>query len=256
VASSPEAVVTKPGALRSERLPVFRFLAAVMIPLMELIIKFVIVDGDKLPASGAFVLAPNHLTNLDPVVIGRVVWKLGRAPRFLAKASLFSVPFLGWLMRRSGQVPVERAGAVRGADPLAAGKLIVAHGLAVIVYPEGSLTRDPQLWPMRGKFGAVRMALQTGVPLIPAAHWGDQRIMPSSGGRFRPFPRTTVTVKFGDPIDLSRFVGRPVDNVVLQEATVVLMDAISALVGELRGAVPPVERWDPAAHNQSEIGKF
>jgi len=236
--------------------PVFRFLAAVMIPIVEFMVKFVIVDGHKMPRSGAFVLSPNHLTNLDPVIIGRVVWKLGRAPRFLAKASLFCVPFLGWLMRRSGQVPVERAGAVRGADPLAAGELIVTRGLAVIVYPEGSLTRDPQLWPMRGKFGAVRLAFETGVPLIPVAHWGDQTIMLSNGGRFRPFPRTTVTVKFGDPIDLTRFAGRPVDHVVLQEATVLLMDAISALVGELRGAVPPVERWDPAAHNQSEIGKF
>lgn len=243
-------------AAKSEKIPVFRFLAGVMIPVFELMMKFVVIDGQKLPKTGAFVLSPNHLTNLDPVIIGRVVWKLGRAPRFLAKASLFTVPFLGWLLRRSGQVPVERAGAVRGSDPLAAGERIARDGLAVIVYPEGSLTRDPEQWPMRGKYGAVRMALETGVPLIPVAHWGDQAIMPPYGGGFHPFPRRKVTVKFGDQIDLSRFADRPVDNAVLQEATGLLMEAITTLVGELRGETPRAERWDPAAHNQSEIGKF
>jgi 1-acyl-sn-glycerol-3-phosphate acyltransferase len=240
---------------RSEKTAVFRFLAGVLVPLFELMMKFVIVDGDKIPRSGAFVLSPNHLTNLDPVIVGRVLWKLGRAPRFLAKASLFGVPFLGWLLRKSGQVPVQRTGAVRGSDPLAAGESIAQKGLAVVVYPEGSLTRDPEFWPMRGKYGAVRMALEVGVPLIPAAHWGDQKILPPSGG-FHPFPRKTVTVKFGDPVDLSKFAGRQVDTVVLQEATALLMQAITDLLGELRGETPSAERWDPVAHGQSEIGKF
>jgi 1-acyl-sn-glycerol-3-phosphate acyltransferase len=245
-----------PEKPRSEKIAVFRFLAAVLIPIFELFIRFVIVDGEKVPKSGAFVLSPNHLTNIDPIVIGRVVWKLGRAPRFLAKSSLFSVPFLGWLLRISGQVPVERTGAVRGSDPLAAGELIAKNGLAVIVYPEGSLTRDPEFWPMRGKFGAVRMALEVGVPLIPVAHWGDQRILPPYGGGFHPFPRRAVTVKFGDPIDLSKFSGRPVNTASLQEATGLLMQAIADLLGELRDETPRAERWDPVAHGQSEIGKF
>ncbi len=241
---------------RSEKIAVFRFLAGVLIPIFELFIKFVIVDGEKVPKSGAFVLSPNHLTNLDPVIVGRVIWKLGRAPRFLAKSSLFTVPFLGWLLRESGQVPVERTGMVRGSDPLAAGELIAKNGLAVVVYPEGSLTRDPEYWPMRGKYGAVRMALEVGVPLIPVAHWGDQKILPPYSGGFHPFPRTPVTVKFGDPVDLSKFAGKPVDSAMLQEATGLLMQAITDLLGELRGETPRAERWDPVAHGQSEIGKF
>ncbi len=249
--SNPVDVATK-----SERIAVFRFLAGALIPLFELLMKFVVIDGHKLPKTGAFILSPNHLTNIDPIIVGRVVWKLGRAPRYLAKASLFAVPFLGWLMRKSGQVPVERSGSVRGSDPLAAGESIANKGLAVIVYPEGSLTRDPERWPMRGKYGAVRMALETGVPLIPAAHWGDQAILPPYGGGFHPFPRKTVTVKIGDPIDLSKFAGRQVDTPLLAEATAMLMQAITELVGELRGETPRAERWDPAAHNQSEIGKF
>lgn len=248
-----KAVATTP---RSEKIPVFRFLAGALIPVFELFTRFVVIDGHKMPKTGAFVLSPNHLTNIDPIIVGRVVWKLGRAPRFLAKSSLFTVPFLGWLLRKSGQVPVERTGATRGSDPLAAGQLIAKHGLAVIVYPEGSLTRDPEFWPMRGKFGAVRIALEVGVPLIPVAHWGDERILPPYGGGFHPFPRKTVTVKFGDPIDLSRFSGKPVDTATLQAATALLMQAIAELLGELRGETPRAERWDPVAHGQSEIGKF
>lgn len=241
---------------RSERLPIFRFLVSALTPPFELIMRFVVVGAEKVPASGAFVLSPNHLTNIDPVIIGLVLWKLGRAPRFLAKASLFRLPIVGAVLRRSGQVPVERGGAMHGSDPLAAGRSIAQQGLAVVVYPEGSLTRDPELWPMRGKHGAVRIALELGIPLIPVAHWGDQRILPPYGGSFHPFPRKTVTVKFGDPIDLSAFAGRPHDPTVLRQATAMLMEAIAALVGELRGETPREERWDPAEHGQSEIGRF
>src|SRR5690606_12684049 len=118
---------------------------------MTLMPRYHIVDGDKLPKQGSFVLSPNHYSEIDPVVIGVVMWKLGRMPRFLAKASLFKVPVLGWLMRTSGQIPVERAGSVRGSEPLKAASMVVEKGLAVVIYPEGSLTRDPDLWPMRGK---------------------------------------------------------------------------------------------------------
>jgi 1-acyl-sn-glycerol-3-phosphate acyltransferase len=246
----------KPEKPKSEKVPVFRFLAGMLIPLFEVMMKFVVIDGHKVPKSGAFVLSPNHLTNIDPVIVGRVLWKLGRAPRFLAKASLFTIPFVGWVLAKSGQVPVQRTGVTRGADPLAAGELIVEKGLAVVVYPEGSLTRDPEFWPMRGKYGAVRMALEAKVPLIPAAHWGDQQILPPYGGGFHPFPRRTVTVKFGDPLDLSRFDGRPIDSAMLAEATGQLMEAIAQLVGELRNETPRAERWDPVQHNQTEIGKF
>ncbi len=253
MAAASTSTAQRPG---SEKTPVFRFLAALLVPAFDLMMKFVVVGGDKVPRTGAFVLSPNHMTNIDPVTIGRVLWKLGRAPRFLAKASLFRVPFVGWLLTRSGQVPVERSGVVRGADPLAAGGSIVEKGLAVIVYPEGSLTRDPGLWPMRGKFGAVMMALEADVPLIPVAHWGDQKVLPPYGGGFHPFPRHTVTITFGDPVDLSAFRGRPLDSATLAQATAILMRAIAALVGELRGETPPEERWDPAAHNQSETGRF
>jgi 1-acyl-sn-glycerol-3-phosphate acyltransferase len=231
-------------------------LAALLLPFMYSIAKFRVVDGGTLPKTGAFVLSPNHYSEIDPVVVGVFVWRLGRAPRYLAKASLFEIPVVGWFLRKSGQVPVQRAGAVRGSDPLAAANKIVAEGHAVVIYPEGSLTRDPELWPMRGKTGAVRMALEAGIPLIPMAHWGTQLVMPRYGKRISLFPRKIIRAKIGDPVDLSAFAGRKIDTAVLTEATALLMKSIAGLLSELREEPAPTTLWDPSQHNQSEIGRF
>ena len=244
------------GKPKSEKIPVFRVLAGLLLPFMYLVARYKLEGEETLPKQGAFVLSPNHYSEIDPVVVGVYVWKQGRAPRYLAKASLFTVPVLGWLLRKSGQIPVQRAGSTRGSDPLAAGEKLASEGLAVIVYPEGSLTRDPDLWPMRGKSGAVRMALEAGVPLIPMAQWGTQAVLPRYGKRISLFPRKTIRAKFGAPLDLSRFEGRKIDSALLTEATGMLMKAIAELLSELRGEPAPEELWDPSKHNQSEIGRF
>lgn len=240
----------------SEKTPIFRLLAALVLPFMNSVARYRIHDGDKLPVRGAFVLAPNHYSEIDPIVIGVVMWKLGRMPRYLAKAGLFKLPVLGWLLRRSGQIPVERTGAVRGSDPLVAARRIVDDGLGVIIYPEGSLTRDPDLWPMRGKSGAVRMALQAGIPVIPVAHWGTQQLLPRYAKRIRMFPRATIDVRFGDEVDLSEFRGRPLDIATLTAATTVVMQSITALLEQLRDEAAPAQRWDPTKNNQKETGRF
>ena len=215
------------------------------------------VSGEEhIPATGAFIVAPNHYSEIDPAITGVAMWKVGRMPRYLAKASLFRVPFVGWLLRTSGQVPVERAGTRGGGDPLIAARKIAREGLAVVVYPEGTLTRDPDLWPMRGKTGAVRTALEQGIPLIPAAHWGTQLVMPRYAKKINVFPRKTVHVKFGPEVDLSAFADRKLDSAALAEATDLVMDAITALFEDLRGETAPAERWDPAKHNQKDTGRF
>lgn len=247
----------KPGSEkpRSEKTPIFRLLAFLILPFMSLIARYDIQNAEKLPRTGAVVVSPNHYSEIDPIVVGVVIWKLGRAPRYLAKASLFTVPVLGWLLRKSGQIPVERSGR-RGSDPLAAAGKLADEGRVVVIYPEGSLTRDPDLWPMRGKTGAVRMALEAGVPLIPMAHWGTQLVMPRYGKRISLFPRKTIHIRFGDPVNLSAFRGRKLDSRALVEATEILMKDIAALFGELRGETPPLERWDPSQHEQKETGRF
>jgi len=250
-------VRTKPQRPRSEkrRPSVWWPIAGPAAPVARVLARTRIRNGGKLPSTGAYILTPNHMSNIDPVVVGEAVWRLGRAPRFLAKESIFRVPVVGALMRAMGQIPVERGGAARGAIPLSSAKRLVAEGQGVIVYPEGSLTRDPDLWPMRGKTGAARLALQLGVPVIPVAHWGAQVLMPVNTTKLRLRPRARVELIFGDPVDLSD-LGRVADRAALATATDRIMAAITALLEELRGETAPAERWDPAKHGQPEIGIF
>jgi 1-acyl-sn-glycerol-3-phosphate acyltransferase len=241
-------------AVRSEKTPAFRLLEALVVPVISLATRIDILGRSNIPATGAFVATPNHYSNVDPLVVGLAIWRIGRAPHFLAKSSLWKVPVVRWFLRKTDQVPVDRAGS-RTSDPLALARRIAERGQGVIVYPEGSLTRDPDLWPMRGKSGAVRIALEGGMPIIPVAHWGTQTIMPPHTSKLRLFPRSRVRILFGPPVDLSAYHGRPLDAVTLAAATNEVMEAITALLAELRGEPAPPERWDPAAHGQSEIGK-
>lgn len=251
--SSPTAT----AKARSEtRRPSFFWLLAVLIlPVINLAVRYRFHHRERMPAAGAFVLAPNHYSEIDPVVMGAASWKLGRAPRFLAKASLFKNPVLGWFLRTSGQIPVERAGS-NGHAALRAAEELVEKGRMVVVYPEGTLTRDPDLWPMRGKTGAVRIALERDIPIVPAAHWGTQALMPRYGKKISLFPRKTIDVIIGEPLDLSAYRGKPVDQASLLAATAQLMDAIAELLAEVRHEPAPAERWDPVAHGQKETGRL
>lgn len=234
----------------------FWVLAGLVLPVWSLMVRYRFTKGSKLPSSGPFILAPNHYSEIDPIAMGAAVWHLGRVPRFMAKASLFKVPVLGYLMRKSGQIPVERAGSARSGNPMGAANQLIEQASGVIVYPEGSLTRDPNLWPMRGKTGAVRLALESGIPLIPVAHWGTQNLMPRYGKRIHPFPRKTINVAVGEPLDLSKYEGVDISQRVVTAATKDLIDAITALLAGLRDEEPPAEQWDPSKHDQSETGRF
>lgn len=231
------------------------FLVAVIVrPTLNLLMNKKWEGTDKLPPGG-FIAAPNHCTEIDPLVVAHMLYNHGRAPHFLAKAGLFKVPVLGAVLRNTRQIPVERstAGANRS---LQLAKEVVDAGGAIIIYPEGTLTRDPALWPMKGRTGAARMALESGIPVVPIAHWGAHEVLPPYAKRFHIFPRKTSRLIVGEPVDLSAFAGRPLDRATLAEATTVIMDAITGLLAGLRGEEPPAERWDPVAHQQTTHGRI
>ena len=233
----------------------FWLLAGVVVPLTGWFAKMEVRGAENLPLEGAFVMAPNHHSEFDPLTVAVATWRMGRAPRFMAKESLFRVPVLGAALKATGMVPVTR-GKSGASQSMAQANDIVKNARGVIVYPEGTLTRDPDVWPMRGKSGAVRLALAGNIPLIPVAHWGEQQFMPRYG-KLRLFPpRRRVTVLVGEPVDLSDFVGREHEKGVLNEATDRLMGEIARLLGEIRGEQPPAERWDPSKHGQSETGRM
>jgi len=117
----------------------------------------------------------------------------------------------------------------------------------VIVYPEGTATRDPDLWPMVGKTGAARLALTTGAPVIPIAHWGAQDILPYGSKKLRLFPRKTVRMAAGPPVDLSAYRGQRLSASTLRAATADIMADITALLATIRQGTPPAVPWDPEA---------
>jgi len=221
-------------------------------------VKFRVAHPERIPATGAYVIAPNHYSEIDPVIVGMMLYRLGRVPSFLAKASLFKVPVVGWFLRRSGQVPVERtaAAAAKIASPLAGARTLVEQQRIVVVYPEGTLTRDPDMWPMRGKTGAARIALEQGIPVIPVAHWGTQALMGRYAKKISLFRRHPIDFAIGAPVDLSEYTGKPIDQHVLADATEKIMAAITTQLETLRHEKAPSHRWDPAAQGQSETGRF
>lgn len=230
--------------------------AALVVPLAGLITRVEVEGGEHLPVEGPYVLAPNHYSEFDPIVVAVATWRLGRAPRFMAKESLFRVPILGFLLRRLGMIPVSRVTSASAANQaMAQAAQLVRDGSGVIVYPEGSLTREPDLWPMRGKTGAVRVALAGDIPVIPVATWGVQHILPRYG-KLSLWPlRKRVRVRLGPRVDLSAFAGATQPG-ALAAATDAVMADVSALLGELRSETPPPARWNPGDHGQRETGRL
>jgi 1-acyl-sn-glycerol-3-phosphate acyltransferase len=195
---------------------------------------------EHIPARGGALLVANHVSHLDPIFSGLVVHRAGRVPRFLAKHSLWSVPVLGSVLRGSGQIPVYRDSA-DAQQSLRDGTTALLEGKVVVIYPEGTITRDPDGWPMHSRTGVARLALSADVPVVPAVHWGTREVLDGYNKKFRPLPRTTVTVRCGEPVDLTDYRGRPVDAALLREVTDLLMDRVRALLADVRGEAAPSE---------------
>lgn len=223
----------------------FGIIVAIVKPFMIVFTRCRFTGRENMPRHGGVVYVPNHISHFDPVVLGYFIWECWRIPRFLGKASVFKVPVLGKIISGAGQIPVYRESA-QAADAFRDAVAAVERGECVGVYPEGTITRDPAMWPMTGKTGAARIALMTGCPVIPVANWGAQEILKSYTGRirFRLLPRKTLQVRAGKPVDLSAFEGKPITNELLREATEVIMARVAETLGELRGEEPPKELFD------------
>lgn len=233
----------------------YRIGSSILIPIMNLITKRNWLDTQKIPKSGPVVFYSNHVSYLDALVLAHILFKNGRAVRFIGKEAVFKIPVVGWVLRKAEQIPVKRqsdSAAVALAEAIAALKM----GHAVGIYPEGTLTRDPDLWPMTGKTGAVRLALSANAPLIPIAQWGDQLIWPPYSKVLKPFPRKLVTMKVGEPVDISKWRGKVDDPVAMEEATEEIMKSLANMVGELRGEIPPTEVFDIRKTDLPRTGNF
>ena len=211
------------------------------------------IDGEKIPATGGCIVVINHISHIDPLLSAHFVYDHGRLPRYLAKSGLFTNKILAGFLTSAGQIPVERLSrnAIGAFDSAVKA---VGEGECIVIYPEGTLTRDPGLWPMRGKTGAARIALATGCPVIPVGQWGAHEILPPYTKTPHLLPRKNIVMKAGDPVQLDDLLAQPPTAETTAQVMDRIMTAITAIVADLRGETAPTERYDPRASGVREIG--
>ena len=229
--------------------------AGILIPMISLITKRTWIGAGNIPKTGAAIVASNHLSYFDVLNLTHFIFRNGRAPRYLGKVGVFKVPIIGRIILAAGQVPVEREtpNAGKAVDHA---KRLLESGHLLGVYPEGTLTRDLDHWPMIAKTGLARLALSTNTPVIPIAQWGSQVLMPTYSKKLKLFPRTKITIVAGKPVDLSPWQGKADDPQALIEATAKVMLEITKLLEEIRGQKRPEVIFDPHTSDLPRIGNF
>ncbi len=236
--------------------PAYRRVVQILRPVMMRMTKRHWSGLENLPRTGGFIVCPNHLSYVDFLALAHLMVDAGRPVYFLGKSGLFETPVIGRIITAADQIPVFR-GTERAADAYRAAVAAVRDGKAVAMYPEGTLTRDPGIWPMKGKTGAARVALETGCPVIPVTMWGPEQIIAPYSGKLRVFPRKTMRIVVGPPVPLGDLVDdheRPGADVA-REATDRIMAAITRQLEQIRGETAPPERYDTRASGQGEFGR-
>ncbi|MEI6844988.1 MAG: lysophospholipid acyltransferase family protein [Actinomycetes bacterium] len=233
----------------------FSICAKIVIPLLRLFTKRQWSGMENIPRSGPAIVASNHVSYSDVIFFAQYLYKNGRAPRFIGKRSVFDTPIVGRIVLAAGQIPVDReSGNANKALDHAVAALKAGHLIGI--YPEGTLTRDENLWPMVAKTGLARLAIITQNPIIPVAAWGPSTVLPRYGKVPHLFPRTTVTYVAGKPIDMSPWYGREGDPGALVEATAHVMKILTTMLEEIRGEKAPMSVFDPHTSDLPRTGNF
>jgi 1-acyl-sn-glycerol-3-phosphate acyltransferase len=242
------------GAVARRRLGFWRRLAVVVVK--AAVVPWTRRDWaglEHVPREGGVIFAPNHLSHADPLIAAYFVYDAGRWPHFLAKSDLFAFPVLGWLLRMVRQIPVHR-GTADAAKALDAAVEALKRGEGIIIYPEGTTTAEPQLWPMKGKTGVARLALVTGAPVIPVVLWGPQQMFDPRTRRLSLRPRIPVRAVAGPPVDLTRWAGVAASPQALYEMTDAVMLRLRDMLAEVRGERPP-PLWTPSKRSSGTAGE-
>lgn len=219
--------------------------AVLFYPTIKVISRWRVEGLDRLPETGAALVVANHISYLDPMYSAVFVHRARRVPRFLAKNTLWKIPIFGNILAGSEQIPVYRE-SLDAQGSLRAGTAALQNGKVVVIYPEGTITRDPEGWPMHSRTGVARLALGSDAPVFPMVHWGTREIYDKYGKKFSPLPRKEVTMRCGDPIDMSAYRGREIDAALLREVTDYVMAAVRELLAEVRLEPAPTTYFRPA----------
>lgn len=229
----------------------YKFVVAGVRPLLQGITRRDWHGGENLPASGGFIVAANHVSEIDPFTVAHFLVDHGCPPMFLAKSSLFEIPVAGKALSHLGQVPVYR-GTRKAANSLAAAEEAIRTGHCVVIMPEGTLTRDPGLWPMKAHTGVGRLALRTGAPVIPIGQWGAHELLaPYARRPTNLLKRPVIHVSAGPAVDLSDLAGQAHRSSAISTATGRIMAGVTAQVARFRSEEPPSAPFDRFAQDST-----
>lgn len=223
--------------------PWYLLAIAILWPPNRLLMRHEWRHPERVPRTGGVILAVNHISTADPLTFAYFVHCQQRQPRYLAKEEVFELRGWGRIVRGAGQIPVRR-GSADASQALSAARQALEEGHCVIVYPEGTVTKDPDGWPMQARTGVARLALESGAPVLPVAQWGAQQLV-GGGLASRLRRRPLLQVGVGEPVDLSTWRGRPLTAEVLRAATSEIMAGIRAELEGLRGGPAPAVPFDP-----------
>jgi 1-acyl-sn-glycerol-3-phosphate acyltransferase len=233
----------------------YRFCTAIGIPILSAITRRDWQGVENIPRTGRVIVASNHVSYSDVLFLTQFLYVNGRAPRYLGKESLFHVPIIGRILKAAEQIPVDRQ-TKDAHKALELGIVALEAGHLVGMYPEGTLTRDADFWPMVGKTGAARLAVTTQTPVIPIAAWGPQVVLPAYSKRPHIWPRTLVSYRAGPPVDLSPWYGHESDPVAMAEATALIMKTLTRMLEQMRGEPAPLLPFDPHLSDLPKTGNF
>jgi 1-acyl-sn-glycerol-3-phosphate acyltransferase len=215
----------------------YGFAIDVLWPVLMAVARWDFRGGRQIPTSGGALLAVNHLSHVDPIVLVAYVLTQGRVPRFLAMKELWGMRVVGAPLRGGRHIPVDRRAS--GVDAYRAAVEAVRRGEVVVLYPEGGFAEHSDGWPRAARSGVARIALETGAPVIPVAQWGSQQLLPPTASRPTLLPRATLRVLAGPPVALDDLRAGRIGRAALHEATDRIMGRITEQLAVLRGEEPP-----------------
>nr|WP_165985726.1 lysophospholipid acyltransferase family protein [Streptomyces sp. YIM 98790] len=210
----------------------FQLLKLFLGPLLRLLFRPRVEGAENIPGTGPVILAGNHLTFIDsmilPLVSGRRVFFIGK-DEYVRGRSLKG-RLMAWFFTAVGMIPVDRDGGHGGVAALMTGRRILEEGKVFGIYPEGTRSPDGRLY--RGRTGIARLTLMTGAPVVPFAMIGTDRVQPGGAGLPRLGPGRRIQVRFGRPLDFSRYDGMDRDRYVLRAITDEVMTEVMRLSGQ------------------------
>lgn len=237
----------------------FRFVVNVIRLFIKFRVKRVVENIDKIPSEGPCIVIANHFNEFDAVLATEFVTQAHRAPRIFAKSSLWKIPIVKQAFNSGNLIPVNR-GTKEAAKSLEVANEGLKNGDLIFIFPEGTISKDPQSWPMTCKTGAARLAIMSNAKVIPILQDGAQFLSKTCDKnvswyqKHKKGNKVLIHLKAFDPIDFTDLFTKSSDNLdeisddLVKKVNQRIESTLTKIVEENRGVKAP-KRWNPTLNN-------